>query len=50
VSPQMEPTMRITLLISVLGFSVLFATLLVRRRGQLDLERWTGELQRQGEA
>ncbi len=47
VSPQMEPTMRITLLISVIGFSALFATLLVRRRGQLDLERLTGELQRQ---
>ena len=50
VSPQMEPTMRITLLISVIGFSALFATLLVRRRGQLDLERLTGELQRQVEA
>ncbi|MCY2994912.1 MAG: cytochrome c biogenesis protein CcsA [Planctomycetota bacterium] len=47
VSPQMEPTMRIALLISVIGFSALFATLLVRRRGQLDLERLTGELQRQ---
>jgi heme exporter protein C len=48
VSPQMEPTMRITLLISIFGFSALFATLLVRRRGQLDLERLAGELQRQG--
>ena len=47
VSPQMEPTMRIALLISVIGFSALFATLLVRRRGQLNLERLTGELQRQ---
>ena len=47
VSPQMEPTMRIALLISVIGFSALFATLLVRRRRQLDLERLTGELQRQ---
>ena len=46
VSPQMEPTMRIALLISVIGFSALFATLLVRRRRQLDLERVTGELQR----
>ena len=49
VSPQMEPAMRITLLISVIGFSALFATLLVRRRGQLDLERLAGELPRQGE-
>ena len=47
VSPQMEPTMRIALLISVIGFSAVFATLLVRRRGQLNLERLTGELQRQ---
>jgi len=49
VSPQMEPTMRITLLISIIGFSALFATLLVRRRGQLDLEHLTEELQRQRE-
>lgn len=50
VSPEMEPTMRITLLISVIGFSALFATLLVRRRGQLNLERLAGELHRQTEA
>ena len=38
VSPEMEPAMRIILLLCVLGFSAFFALLLGRRRLQLDQE------------
>jgi heme exporter protein C len=38
VSPAMEPLMRVALALSLVGFSALFALLLVRRRVQLRLE------------
>lgn len=50
VAPEMTPLMRATLLITVVGFSALFATLVVRRRCQLSLEGLSLELRRQGEA
>jgi heme exporter protein C len=34
-SPQMEPTMRLVLLLSIVGFTVFFTTLLLLRRSQL---------------
>ena len=37
VAPQMEPAMRLALLLSIAGFTALFAALLVRRRRQLHL-------------
>lgn len=37
-SPEMEPSMRGVLLLSVVGFSAVLALLLVRRHGQLRLE------------
>ena len=37
VSPQMEPAMRLALLLSIAGFTGFFAALLVRRKRQLDL-------------
>lgn len=45
VSPAMAPTMRIVLLLAVVGFSALFVVLLVRRRAQLHLERLLNDLQ-----
>jgi heme exporter protein C len=39
VSPGMEPAMRVVLLISVIAFTALFATLLARRRAHLQVER-----------
>ena len=38
VSPKMEPSMRLVLLATVVGFSALFALLLARRRTQLQAE------------
>ena len=38
VSPGMEPAMRVVLLISVIAFTALFATLVARRRAQLQIE------------
>ena len=38
VAPEMEPPMRAVLWLSLVGFSALFAVLLVRRRLQLRLE------------
>ncbi|NQT41648.1 MAG: cytochrome c biogenesis protein CcsA [Planctomycetes bacterium] len=35
MAPEMEPAMRVTLLLSVVALSALFGVLLVRRRGQL---------------
>jgi len=46
VAPEMAPGMRITLLISVAGFTVFFVWLAGRRRDQLGLENLTAELQR----
>ncbi len=37
VSPQMEPSMRVVLAISVAAFTLLFVLLVLRRRAQLDL-------------
>jgi heme exporter protein C len=49
VAPEMTPLMRLTLLISVVGFTVFFVWLAGWRRAQLDLESRTAELQRQTE-
>jgi heme exporter protein C len=38
VAPELEPSMRLVLLINVAAFTALFATLLVTRRNQLCLE------------
>jgi heme exporter protein C len=45
VSPSMEPSMRVVLLVSVAGFSAFFAVLLVRRRVQLGLESMIASLE-----
>ncbi len=45
-TPGMEPSMRVVLLLSVVGFSALFAVLLIRRRTQLQLEHTLDSLQR----
>jgi heme exporter protein C len=37
VTPQMEPSMRAVLALSIAAFTLLFAILVVRRRGQLEL-------------
>jgi hypothetical protein len=37
VSPQMEPSMRAILAITITAFSLLFVLLILRRRAQLDL-------------
>lgn len=50
VSPQMEPTMRIVLLITVLGFTVFFSVLLMRRQMQLRLKNTLIDLMRETEA
>ncbi len=39
VSPEMEPTMRITLLLNVVAFTIFFTVLFLRRRSQLLSER-----------
>lgn len=49
VSPEMDPRMRLTLLISVVAFTVFFVWLAERRRAQLGLESLRGELQRRME-
>jgi heme exporter protein C len=46
VSPHMEPAMRLTLLVTVLAFTSLFATLVLCRRRQLQLRRQLDELTR----
>jgi heme exporter protein C len=38
VSPELAPAMRVVLVLSVIGFTTFFATLLWRRRTQLQLE------------
>jgi len=45
----MAPLMRVTLLVSVVGFTVFFGWLVCRRREQLGLESMTAELRRQME-
>ncbi len=47
VSPSMEPSMRVVLLLSVIGFSALFALLFIRRRTQLRLEAAIEAIRRQ---
>ena len=47
VSPQMEPAMRLTLLASVVAFTVLFAWLAICRRRQLQLRQVLNDCQRQ---
>jgi heme exporter protein C len=47
VAPQMEPTMRLVLLLSAVGFTAFFGLLLARRRGQLRLEQQVVELEQQ---
>ncbi len=49
VAPEMAPLMRITLAISVVGFSVFFVWLAGRRRVQLGLESLAAEFQRRAE-
>jgi len=49
VAPEMDPLMRLTLLISVVGFTLFFVWLAGRRRVQLGLESLAAELQRQTE-
>jgi heme exporter protein C len=49
VAPQMEPAMRVTLLLTVISCSALFAVLVARRRRQLQLEGYAAELLRQFE-
>ena len=46
-APQMDPAMRLVLLLSIVGFSAFFGLLLVRRRGQLRLESLLGALERE---
>lgn len=50
VAPEMAPLMRITLAISVVGFSVFFVWLAGRRRVQLGLESLAAEFQRRVES
>jgi len=47
VSPSMEPSMRVVLLLSIAGFSALFVLLFMRRRTQLRLESAIEALRRQ---
>lgn len=47
VSPQMMPEMRITLLVSVIGFTAFFVMLTKGRQIQLRLESYTNQLHRQ---
>ncbi len=48
-SPQMDPSMRAVLLLSVVGFSAVFAMLFVRRRTQLRLEGLLNVLQQRAD-
>jgi len=49
VSPEMEPSMRMTLLIGVVGWTLFFGWLTYRRRMQAGLEHLVHDLQRQGD-
>ena len=46
VSPDMEPSMRLVLLLSLSAFTALFTMLVARRRVQLRLEGLIGQLER----
>jgi heme exporter protein C len=46
VSPSLEPAMRLTLLLTVAGFTAFATQLVVCRRNQLQLENLLGELER----
>jgi heme exporter protein C len=48
-APQMEPMMRLVLLLSVVGFTALFVLLLVLRRAQLRLECLVADLDQRPE-
>ena len=48
-SPQMEPSMRAVLLVSIAAFTALFALLLVRRRTQLHLQSLLAPLEQRTE-
>jgi len=48
-SPEMEPSMRTVMLVSLVGFSAVFALLLVRRREQLRLESQLASLERKAD-
>lgn len=48
VTPEMEPAMRWTLLLAVIGFTAFFAVLLVRRRVQVELESLLVEIEQRG--
>ena len=50
VSPKMEPSMRLALMLTVAGFTALTALLVVCRRDQLQLESVLGELERASES
>lgn len=45
IAPEMDPQMRMVLLITVVSFTVLFASLVVLRRRQLELAERTAELE-----
>lgn len=49
VSPQMDPSMRITLLVSLVAFTALFGWLATRRRVQVGLEDLATQMGRQVE-
>ena len=49
VSPEMAPAMRITLLVSVIGFTAFFVLLAVRRRAQLQLQCSADKLAREAD-
>lgn len=46
-SPGMEPSMRLALILCVVGFTAFFGTLLVRRRAQLRMEHTVAALEQQ---
>jgi heme exporter protein C len=47
VAPEMEPSMRYTLLASVIGITGVMTLLLIRRRNQLELDNRVAQLQMQ---
>jgi heme exporter protein C len=49
VSPQMEPSMRAILVLSITAFSLLFVLLVLRRRTQLDLFHRIGMLEQKAD-
>ena len=47
VSPEMDPTMRMTLLLNIVAFTIFFTVLLVRRHSQLLSEKFLTTLENQ---